>query len=146
MLTSEEVAFLRARLDEDEAAAKTAQPGPWTYETEVGGFGPVGWVRVPLPMHEGAYTGLTRFTPLGTQDAETCAHIARHDPARVLADVAVWRRLLLEYSIPPGTDAVYGHTERETGFQFALSVALKAKIAVYSGHPDYPAARGDSQP
>lgn len=88
------IAFIRARLDEDEAAAKSARPGPWDYETEVGGFGPVGCVMMPLGNHKGTRTGLTAFTPLGTQDAATAAHIARHDPARVLREVAAKRAIL----------------------------------------------------
>ena len=62
------------------------------------------------------------------------------DTNRLLGEIQIWRKLLLDYSIPPGTDAVYGGTERETGFRLALSFALKAKAAVYSAHPDYPAA------
>jgi hypothetical protein len=85
------VAFLNARLDEDEAAAAASWPGPWDLETEVGGFGPVACVLMPLPGHKGARTGLTSYTPLGHQDADTAAHIARHDPARVLRQVTAMR-------------------------------------------------------
>lgn len=66
-------------------------------------------------------------------------------PARILREVAVWRRLLLDYKSAP-LDAVYGGTERETGFQLALSAALRAKIATYDGNPvtgePFPPARG----
>jgi hypothetical protein len=66
----------------------------------------------------------------------SAAHIARHDPARVLAEVKAWRRLLLESQLK-GVDSVYAGTERETGFHFALALALKCKYMVYSDHPDY---------
>jgi hypothetical protein len=128
------VEFLRARLDEDEAAAKAAHPGPWTYETEVGGFGPVGWVRVPLPMHKGAYTGLTRFTPLGTQDAETCAHIARHDPARVLREVDAKRALLAGHE---GVHRCDWGEHRGPDMLGGWCKTVCTLAAVYSDHPDY---------
>jgi hypothetical protein len=57
-------------------------------------------------------------------------------PSRVLREVEVWRRLLLEYATV-GLDDVYKGTERETGYQLALSMALKAKAATYDDHPDY---------
>jgi len=120
MLTDAEIAFLRAKLDEDRAVAREAAglTENWVAEEPA-----IGVVLVDgEPLIEGHITGLT-------------AHIARHDPARVLREVAVWRRLLLDYSIPPGTDARYGGTARETGFRLALSVALKAKIATYPGNP-----------
>ena len=120
MLTDAEIAFLRAKLDEDRAVAREAAglTENWVAEEPA-----IGVVLVDgEPLIEGHITGLT-------------AHIARHDPARVLREVAVWRRLLLDYSTPPGTDAGYGGSERETGFRLALSAALKAKIATYPGNP-----------
>ena len=130
---------LRAGLDEDEAVAKAAWPGPWTYETEVGGFGPVGWVRVPLPPHKGAYTGLTRFTPLGTQDAETCAHIARNDPASRLRDIAAKRHILALYEEQAGYDLPEGVHDgrdpdermRDEAVREALREVVAALAAVY---------------
>ena len=53
---------------------------------------------------------------------------------RLRREVEMWRRLLLDYQVAP-LDAVYGGTERETGFRLALSAALKAKIATYPGNP-----------
>lgn len=122
MLTDAEIAFLRARLDEDEAAARDARAcaevkdGRWfDGEDEINDDNGLRLATVNHPF--------------------VTAHIARHDPARALREVAVWRRLLLEYTIPPGTDAAYGGTERETGFRLALSAALAAKIATYDGNP-----------
>ena len=106
MLTDEEMTFLRQRLEEDESHARaTLRPG-----------GPA-WPEV----------GRGERIP-------EMAHIERHGPARVLREVSVWRRLLLDYQTTP-LDAAYGGTERETGFRLALSAALKAKIATYEGNP-----------
>jgi hypothetical protein len=113
------IAFLRARLDEEEAAAKAA-----------GGFldsgGPEELAR-----------DLRAFTFRGGALAGAAiAHIALHGPARVLAEVKAWRRLLLESQLK-GADSVYAGTERETGFHLALGLALKSKAMVYSDHPGY---------
>src|ERR1700733_113723 len=75
------VEFISARLDEDEAAALPFGHTTWRDEET-----PIGVILVDgEALIEGHITGLT-------------AHIARHDPARVLAEVKAWRRLLLESS------------------------------------------------
>jgi len=135
--------FLRDRLDEDEAAANEAtwheDAAAW-HVIDRGEFNPV--TKKPRSMHDVRYVVIdslddcvTEIDAEASDDGGIARHVARHDPARVLREVAVWRRLLLEYSIPPGTDAKYGGTERETGFRLALSAALKAKIATYPGNP-----------
>ena len=118
MLTDAEIAFLRARLDEDEARAQAALE-EWDDEG-------------------------TRSEWEDLPDA-SFAHARWHNPARVLREVTFWRRLLLEYQTAP-LDAVYGGKERETGFRLMASAALKAKIATYDGNPVtgelFPAACG----
>lgn len=79
------VEFIRARLDEDEQAARAA-PGPqWN-----GGDGDLGVVD-GQDLVWGNHTE-------GYIDAEASAHIARHDPARVLREVEAKRALLAEHS------------------------------------------------
>lgn len=74
------VAFIAARLAEDEATAVAASAGPWVdalgdvREPNVAEGQPGNWV---------ANAGVTDR-----------AHIARHDPARVLREVAAKRRIL----------------------------------------------------
>jgi hypothetical protein len=119
MLTGDEIGFLRAKLDEDEYYAKRAGGHEFTFDS-----------HGQLLVSNGAT--ISKVADLGVQVSGW--HIARHDPARVLREVAVWRKLLLEYHSAP-LDAVYGGTERETGFRLALSTALKAKIATYDGNP-----------
>ena len=123
MLTDTEIAFLNARLDEDEAAAKAATDGPWyTNGSEIRGHS---------RTYAGGEPGILVVKHTWPQES---AHITRQDPARTLREVEVWRRLLLDYQGAP-LDAAYGGTERETGFRLALSAALKAKIATYPGNP-----------
>jgi Family of unknown function (DUF6221) len=72
----------------------------------------------------------------GRPSLEEARHIARYDPARALAEVKLWRRLLLESQLK-GVDSAYAGTERETGFHLALGLALKSKAMTYSDHPEY---------
>ena len=75
-------AFLRARLDEDEAAARAAADGPWTSS------GP--YVDAP-----GA--GII----MQARHTEDAAHAARHDPARVLREVEAKRAILAQWQAQP---------------------------------------------
>ena len=72
MTTDDLIAFLNARLDEDEAAAKAA----WGVEWD--------WRYVTRPFGERPSIAHT-------------VHIARHDPARVLREVAFKRAILGQY-------------------------------------------------
>lgn len=125
------IAFLRARLDEEEAAAKeAASPLPV-----------IGWTAIDH-RDQGSIvvddsTDMVAVAQSDrSYDSAVAAHIARYDPERALAEVKLWRRLLLESQMK-GVDAVYAGTERETGFHLALGLALKSKAMIYSSHPDY---------
>jgi len=79
------VEFLRARLDEDEQAARAALPGPWRTDHNF---------DQGLRIMDGSGLVITwtpSFYERGPADAE---HIARHDPARVLAEVEAKRWLI----------------------------------------------------
>jgi hypothetical protein len=112
---SDLVTFLRARLDEDEAAARLATPGPWH-------CGDGGWI-VPV----------ARADIYASQ--QNAAHIARHGPARVLADVAAKRALIAD--LEDLEEMI--HSDRGIG-RFTFSgdtTGLRYLAAVYAGHPDY---------
>ncbi|MGW4422556.1 DUF6221 family protein [Streptosporangium sp. NPDC004631] len=83
---SDLIAFFRARLDEDERWALAASPGPWSENAESDEVLAVDGITVA-----------DGFALSGNQLRATVAHIARHDPARVLAEVAAKRRLLEQY-------------------------------------------------
>jgi len=124
MTSEEELAFLRARLDEAERAALAAkgdEPGTWIARVDGEVFA----------MESGRWVA-------GAAEPEA-THIACHDPKSALREVETWRRLLLEYSTV-GLDAKYKGTERETGYKIGLSVALRAKAYEFREHPDYAAA------
>jgi hypothetical protein len=96
------------QLDEDERVAQAATTGPWRYD-------PTQHHREPgtVRFSEGVFTGpagrdATCVAITGeTDDPQSmadAAHIARHDPARVLAevergrrDIAAKRRILAEH-------------------------------------------------
>lgn len=73
-------AFLLARLDEDEAAARVAVPGPWTVDG--------GTVYATHVTDE-----VVRYTQ------DSADHIARHDPARVLREIEAKRRMLKDLQL-----------------------------------------------
>lgn len=122
------VKFLRERLDEDEAAARAATPGPW----EQSGIGEYGWgVSFGRP---GAGVEADD-SDQGRADAE---HIARHDPARVLAEVET-KRLALDHfeelqRLARGGVAIYRTAAGAVGVQVQI-MAL-----AYRDHPGYQGA------
>lgn len=73
------------------------------------------------PLIEGHITGLS-------------AHIARHDPARALREVAAIRAIVAtcENDLRIGA-----RTDLTQGGQIALYVTCKRLASIWSGHPDY---------
>ena len=122
---SDLAAFLNARLDEDEAAARDAyyEGQRWITEEE-------GVYRYPVfsdPVNP-AYAD-QELVQMADRKRDA-RHIARWDPARVLREVEAKRKIIAEAdrsmkSIP------FGHR-----YDFAL-MTLRALAAVYSDHPDY---------
>jgi hypothetical protein len=107
------LAFLAARLDEDEAVAQGAA------RTDDGRGGQ--W----LPVHFGA----------GGFDSRVDDHIARHDPARVLREVEADRRLLAEWQEAEADPAV--DDQWNAGLAAGLRLAVQIRTTRYGGHPDY---------
>ena len=81
---SDLVAFLNARLDEDEAAARAASPGPWRYNSRKHHREP-GTARFSEavfagPPGEDALCVTTTGESDDPQSMLDATHIARHDP------------------------------------------------------------------
>lgn len=120
---SDPIAFLRARLDEDEFHAKTAQlrgPGPWTHEPATG---------VGLPGAEDLHDAIGDAVAV-VRGGYLAEFLVRHDPARELREVEAGRRLLDAYD-----DAVNG-PNADLGVADALEAAIRDRAGAY---PDYPA-------
>lgn len=78
--------WLREQIDGDEQLARDADPGPWHAHTP----GVVSFVAKTWPVE-------TTDTPRAIED---CQHIARWNPARVLAECAAKRALLDLHPVP----------------------------------------------
>jgi hypothetical protein len=115
-MVSDLVEFLRAALDEDEQVARVAaHGGRWRYETgdSVGAWTLYDehWNIASMTTYDTeSYNYAERmpvFRPPTYIDPDAIGgHIARHDPARVLADVAAKRAILELHA--DGTEPVPG--------------------------------------
>ena len=102
--------FLLARIAEDEAVARASDPAVW-----VSGLA---W-RVARVERSGA----------------TAAHIARHDPARVLAESESKRAIVEVHYEVPASDIKWSNCGVcMSGWP---CVTLRHLAAVYADHPDY---------
>ena len=129
--------FLTARYDEEEAAAKACQsPSPWKAATHPSDH----WIVTDA-------TGDALIYDEGTPTLEEAAHIARHDPARVLREVEAKRKIVelhrpdpAEYIDADGDDrsSVDCWTCETGGVPDSWPCpTIRAAAAVYSDHPDY---------
>ncbi|WND33976.1 DUF6221 family protein [Streptomyces sp. BB1-1-1] len=134
-MTADLVAFLRARLDADEQAAQDAGGKAWKWEQHYGDM-----CNDPTCEYGELATDDTVLMNVHGYDIRSpwqgAAHIERHHPARVLADIEATRKIvdgLAELDANPAllTDAAL-HLQRHV----LLSVVLQL-AAVHAGHPDY---------
>jgi hypothetical protein len=113
------VDFLRERLDEDEAVALAATPGPWSAQGGTQVMPPAPWKVDPW------YKNAVADTQPGNRTNNV--HIARHDPARVLATVAAHRAIVELHS--PCDAWSYGDP--------ATCPELVALATIYADHPSF---------
>jgi hypothetical protein len=116
------VEFLEARLFEDEQKAWAAAEDQAEWRLHwVGG----GYRQVNDP------DGRVIVVPIGgSPSAEQAAHIAWHDPARILREVAAKRALMQEAAAVDRLLEIGAHERGHSPILIALA-------AVYSDHPDY---------
>lgn len=121
------VEFVTARLDEDERVALAAAPGPWTANAECDEVLAVDGIHVA-----------DGFSLSGAQLRATVDHIARHDPASVLRDVAAKRMVVAAWA---SYDEATPYNERAAllvdGAKRAMACAIFAFAKTYADHPDY---------
>lgn len=145
------VEFLLARIAEDEAAARAASPGGWTY----GGVASVdggmlydetrtiaNLVYEQPDAHDGT---IVRHLLVPEADANG-QHITRHDPSRVLAECEAKRRIVEMHRADGapvvdllGMEYEFCWTCSDSGpdAQAWPCDTIKALAAVYADHPDY---------
>jgi len=108
------VEFLEARIAEDEALARAASHQ-----------------KIAGPFHGNWRHDSLHLSSMEREDAK---HIARHDPARVLAECAAKRAIVADRK---RIDRSVGMHEWYSGYSDANYDALKALAAVYRDHPEY---------
>jgi hypothetical protein len=137
--------FLLARIAEDEEAARAATSGPWRYDPE----------RFHKPPRaaewsEGVFAGSRGASAIcvattgevdDPQSMRDGAHIARHDPARVLAECAIKRRIVVAHNVVhdgcPGSPTLVSDDGEQDGDYGGPCLVLRALASVFAGHPEF---------
>jgi uncharacterized protein DUF6221 len=128
------VEFLTARLDDDESAAEACRWRDWVPGSDL--HPPSVETAEPQPGWHGeraTVAGLQATVGKVEREYEHAAHIARHDPARVLREVAAKRQLLAD-ALKMAEDAA--DTEF-WGLQNNAARIAQLLAAPYADHPDF---------
>jgi len=133
-MTDPLVAFLKARLDEDEQAARAAGDLGWSYDRET--------FTVRAEQWEVASRRRSTYPddPAGATEPILDvhgAHIARHDPARVLAEVQAKRQMIRDIEVILSAAVM----DLEIGGELAEAMRefLRLLALPYAGHESYQA-------
>ncbi|HEY6274914.1 MAG TPA: DUF6221 family protein [Streptosporangiaceae bacterium] len=139
---SDLVAFLRARLDEEEAAARQAHTLFIRFEEKPGD-----WTRLMCDPIMGPFGGQSP-----TRDIVTGLYVGKmSDPARVLREVEAKRAILDLIPTVIGDewrlDGEFRIRPRDEGDEpFTGTLILRVLAAVYRDHPDYDPAWASGAP
>ena len=129
------ISFLRRMLDEDERRARACAevyPAPW----DVSDRGHTAYVRADAPgfrivaeleQDDGIYDWLS----------VRLDHIARHDPARVLADVAAKRMVLADLDTAIQASKDHPEDMANKGWVLAVVRQIHRLATAYADHADY---------
>lgn len=136
------VAFLRARLDIDAQVAREATAADWRNASTSRHYedvaGPSEAVFTALPD-----TGLTVVARTGARGDRAAMvnaeHIARHDPARVLAEVDAKRRIIAEHRGSGVTcpRCSLGAEDGQVVYWRDPCATLRLLALPYADHPEY---------
>lgn len=141
-MTADLLDFLRARLDDDERTARAIDD-----KQEDSGWGITTGPSFMPPYELATKFVITPHIAAMVHEREAAEHIVRHDPARVLREVAAKRAILdratwahkIAYD---NQDAPRDFTDAsDRGYRLGqwhgYKAALTALVAVYSDHADY---------
>lgn len=135
--------FLNARLDDDETTARTAlhadatEPGVWMTEHHNSEYN-----LEPNRCHVAEDRRGHYWTVASEVFIPNAEHIARHDPARVLREVAA-KRAIIEAADEATSNDMSVDSDRRVGSRnmaeepYVGDLILRALAGVYSDHPDY---------
>jgi hypothetical protein len=127
-MSTDPIAELRAALDAEEASARVlAEPHDWragpgadpTWEDE-------STVYMWPPEFHTPYEEDKHWRGLTTSSPELAVHIARHDPAFVLADIAAKRKLLDLYEAAAEESDDYEHGQHAASLLSAIETLAEA--------------------
>lgn len=134
--------FLNARIAEDEAASDKATGARWVVLPGVD----ASLVSIDATLVRDDKWKYGRFGNIATtsHDAAYAEHIARHDPARVLAECAA-KRAIMQQAIAASDDratiideyCIGGEGADEAYASDPGLLVIRALATVYKDHPDY---------
>ncbi|MFJ6810639.1 DUF6221 family protein [Streptomyces anulatus] len=124
------VQFLKNRLAEDEAIATAPTKATWATAE---------WRFAEVDGDPFVDLGTNHLTRVSSLNEHEMQHIARHDPARVLAEVSAKRELLDRYENPDASEAVAPSMNRLTASveRAVLGLAFCYLALPHADHPDY---------
>jgi hypothetical protein len=134
------VQWLTACLAEDERIARAAGGrSEQTWEVDLSGKDPLGMPSWPVAVRyttEGRLRGAVANLPVMQERSEDrMVHIAAHDPARVLREVAADRELLRQYAEVAANDV--DDVEYAHGWANALGLAVRLRASAFSDRPGF---------
>lgn len=131
------VAFLRARLDEDEAVARAAFPAPWTRRDKIAGVH--GDDATPQRPFGSTVADCRRVPPGHGWGDANANHITRHDPGRVFAEVEAKRGVIARFETAFLDAASSDHLLRSPArAQLHELIPVLCLLALpHADHPDY---------
>lgn len=122
--------FLLARVSEDEVMARAALPGPWNVDSET--YAEYISNADNIPVISGGRWGGEASVFNDTKDA---LHVARWDPARVLAEVEAKLKIIDRHArVRFGKTRCHSCWDLEAEFP---CLTLKALAIPYTDHEDY---------
>lgn len=125
--------FVKARLDEDEAAAKAATPGPWEFEGDDPTDDELFTVHEDDPAAGVAFGDAVAYTRGEGRPGSEGRQVAngrfmeRHDPPRALREVTAKRAILTEIAAMPH------HAEANAYYSCSQAVAYGEDREIGSG-------------
>jgi uncharacterized protein DUF6221 len=128
----EMVTFIRARLDEIEHDAHACSDAPWELLPEAR---QVNISSAAIREEKWKYGQMTYYVA-SFEHVENARHVVRHDPARVLADVAMRRTMVSNLRTAIDHAWQFGEEAREVVAQLAVMM-LQRLAALDADHPDY---------
>ena len=132
------VRFVTARTGEDEAAAKSATPGPWTDTGRRDVFVEQLATSAGTPADDlHLIAEMERCPEHEDRRRSDAVHIARHDPARVLREVEAKRRRLEDYRTAARDCRAGPAFHSRATYRDACYRAVLADAAVWDEHEDY---------